>query len=161
MPRLRRASASAQAGVWGGRVASPPDRPTPPCPGSGARGDLVPQIDSARGRPDRSSVPRRGRLVRRSEPGALSYPGAQGAGRRPPPDSRPRAGRRPPGRCTTPGHEGLGAAPALIAAPGEAAVLHDVPPSIEGIDVGPEPTPFQRAQRLAADAWGARRSWFL
>jgi arginine decarboxylase len=36
-----------------------------------------------------------------------------------------------------------------------------VPAGIEGIDVGPEPTPFQRAQRLAADAWGARRSWFL
>ena len=24
-----------------------------------------------------------------------------------------------------------------------------------------EPTPFQRAQELAADAWGAERSWFL
>ncbi len=68
---------------------------------------------------------------------------------------------RNPGRFHIPGHKGLGADPALIAALGEAAVLHDVPPSIEGIDVGPEPTPFQRAQRLAADAWGARRSWFL
>jgi lysine decarboxylase len=27
--------------------------------------------------------------------------------------------------------------------------------------VGPGPTPFERAQRLAAEAWGARRSWFL
>jgi arginine decarboxylase len=27
--------------------------------------------------------------------------------------------------------------------------------------VGAEPTPFQRAQALAAEAWGARRSWFL
>jgi arginine decarboxylase len=68
---------------------------------------------------------------------------------------------RNPGRFHIPGHKGLGADPALMAALGEAAVLHDVPPSIEGIDVGPEPTPFQRAQRLAADAWGARRSWFL
>jgi arginine decarboxylase len=30
-----------------------------------------------------------------------------------------------------------------------------------GIDVGVEPTPFDEAQRLAAEAWGARRSWFL
>src|ERR671922_1384082 len=68
---------------------------------------------------------------------------------------------RGPGRFHIPGHKGIGADPGLIQALGEAAVLHDVPPSIEGIDVGPEPTPFQRAQRLAADAWGARRSWFL
>ena len=62
---------------------------------------------------------------------------------------------RDPGRFHIPGHKGTGADPGLIAALGEAAILHDVPPSIEGIDVGPEPTPFQRAQRLAADAWGA------
>ena len=39
----------------------------------------------------------------------------------------------------------------------------DIPAGIEGIDVGPDPaqTPFQLAQRLAAEAWGARRSWFL
>jgi arginine decarboxylase len=30
-----------------------------------------------------------------------------------------------------------------------------------GIDVGHEPAPFDEAQRLAAEAWGARRSWFL
>jgi lysine decarboxylase len=68
---------------------------------------------------------------------------------------------RGPGRFHIPGHKGVGADPGLIEALGEAAVLYDIPPSIEGIDVGPEPTPFQRAQRLAADAWGARRSWFL
>jgi arginine decarboxylase len=68
---------------------------------------------------------------------------------------------RRPGRFHIPGHKGTGADPGLVAALGEAAVLHDVPPSIEGIDVGPEPTPFQRAQRLAADAWDAQRSWFL
>src|SRR5689334_21740485 len=68
---------------------------------------------------------------------------------------------RDPGRFHIPGHKGTAADPALIAALGEAAILHDVPPSIEGIDVGPEPTPFQRAQRLAAEAWGAKRSWFL
>jgi arginine decarboxylase len=68
---------------------------------------------------------------------------------------------RNPGRFHIPGHKGTGADPGLIEALGESAVLHDVPPSIEGIDVGPEPTPFQRAQHLAADAWGAQRSWFL
>jgi lysine decarboxylase len=31
----------------------------------------------------------------------------------------------------------------------------------EGVDVGPEPTPFQQGQLLAAEAWGARRTWFL
>src|SRR5215204_3204892 len=68
---------------------------------------------------------------------------------------------RNPGRFHIPGHKGTGADPGLIEAFGQAAVLNDVPPSIEGIDVGPEPTPFQRAQHLAADAWGAQRSWFL
>jgi lysine decarboxylase len=68
---------------------------------------------------------------------------------------------RKPGRFHIPGHKGVGADPGLVAALGEAAVLHDLPAGIEGVDVGPQPTAFQRAQRLAADAWGARRSWFL
>src|SRR3954468_22354887 len=68
---------------------------------------------------------------------------------------------RNPGRFHIPGHKGTRADPGLTAALGEAAILNDVPPGIEGIDVGPEPTPFQRAQRLAAEAWGAKRSWFL
>jgi arginine decarboxylase len=37
----------------------------------------------------------------------------------------------------------------------------DIPALMWGIDVGVEPTPFGEAQRLAAEAWGARRSWFL
>ena len=37
----------------------------------------------------------------------------------------------------------------------------DVPQDIYGIDLGPEPTPFQRAEQLAAEAHGAARSWFL
>src|SRR5438874_13718842 len=68
---------------------------------------------------------------------------------------------REPGRLHIPGHKGTGADPGLIEALGEAAVLHDVPAGIEGIDVGTLPTPFQRAQILTAEAWGARRSWFL
>ena len=68
---------------------------------------------------------------------------------------------RNPARLHIPGHKGTGADPELIEALGGAALLHDVPAGIQGIDVGPEPTPFQRAQRLAAEAWGAKRSWFL
>ena len=68
---------------------------------------------------------------------------------------------REPGRFHVPGHKGgEGAERALVAALGEAAFEHDVPAGIEGIDVGPN-SPFQRAQRLAAEAWGAARSWFL
>ncbi|HEX2468413.1 MAG TPA: aminotransferase class I/II-fold pyridoxal phosphate-dependent enzyme [Solirubrobacterales bacterium] len=73
---------------------------------------------------------------------------------------------RDPGRFHVPGHKGgPGADPGLRDAVGEAVLRLDVPAGIEGIDVGPDPakahTPFQRAQRLAAEAWGARRSWFL
>jgi arginine decarboxylase len=68
---------------------------------------------------------------------------------------------RNPGRFHIPGHKGTAADPELTRVLGEAAVMHDLPASIEGVDVGPEPTPFQRAQRLAAEAWGAQRSWFL
>ncbi len=68
---------------------------------------------------------------------------------------------RNPGRFHIPGHKGTGADETLMQALGEAAIRHDLPAGIEGIDVGPDPTPFQRAQRLAAEAWGAERSWFL
>jgi arginine decarboxylase len=68
---------------------------------------------------------------------------------------------RRPGRFHVPGHKGgRGADPAAIEALGQAAFDRDIPAGIEGIDVGPD-SPFQRAQRLAAIAWGARRSWFL
>jgi arginine decarboxylase len=68
---------------------------------------------------------------------------------------------RGPERLHVPGHKGTGADPELTELVGQAALLHDVPAGIEGIDVGPPPTPFEEAQRLAANAWGARRSWFL
>ena len=69
---------------------------------------------------------------------------------------------REPARFHIPGHKGGSAAdPELLAAFGAAAFAHDIPTLIEGIDIGAEPTPFQRAQRLAAEAWGAKRSWFL
>jgi lysine decarboxylase len=70
--------------------------------------------------------------------------------------------RRDPGRFNIPGHKGGPAAdPGLVEALGARALEMDIPALIEGIDVGSEPTPFSRAQRLAAEAWDARRSWFL
>lgn len=61
-----------------------------------------------------------------------------------------------------PGHKGgPGADPELREAIGDAALALDIPALIEGIDIGPEPTPWQQAQLLAAEAWGARRTWFL
>src|SRR2546421_5301759 len=69
---------------------------------------------------------------------------------------------RKPGRLHVPGHKGgPGADPALVEAIGERALALDIPALTPGIDVGPEPTPFQRAQELAAEAWGAGRTWFL
>jgi arginine decarboxylase len=69
---------------------------------------------------------------------------------------------RDPGRFHVPGHKGGPAAnPEMVRAFGESALRLDVPALTQGIDVGQEPTPFQRAQLLAAEAWGAHRSWFL
>ncbi len=66
-----------------------------------------------------------------------------------------------PGRFNVPGHQGgTGADESLRLLVGQTALADDVPALIEGIDVG-EPNPFQEAQRLAADAWGAQRTWFL
>jgi arginine decarboxylase len=67
-----------------------------------------------------------------------------------------------PGRFQVPGHKGgLGADPALRELVGEAGLRNDIPSVTEGVDIGPEPTPFQQAQLLAAQAWGAQRTWFL
>src|SRR4051812_9085941 len=69
---------------------------------------------------------------------------------------------RDPGRFQVPGHKGgVGADPAMRELVGETGLRNDIPSITEGVDIGPEPTPFQQAQELAADAWGARRSWFL
>lgn len=66
-----------------------------------------------------------------------------------------------PGRFNVPGHQGgVGADRALQLLVGQTGLADDVPALIEGIDVG-DPNPFQDAQKLAAEAWGARRSWFL
>src|SRR2546430_2822442 len=69
---------------------------------------------------------------------------------------------RAPARLHVPGHKGgPGADPALLAAIGERALSLDIPALTYGVDVGVDPTPFELAQRLAAQAWGARRAWFL
>lgn len=67
-----------------------------------------------------------------------------------------------PGRFQVPGHKGgIGADPAMVELVGEIGLRNDIPSVTEGVDVGPEPTPFQQAQELAAEAWGAGRTWFL
>lgn len=43
---------------------------------------------------------------------------------------------------------------------GAQALRLDIPQLVDGIDVG-EDSPLMHATELAADAWGARRSWFL
>jgi arginine decarboxylase len=69
---------------------------------------------------------------------------------------------RDPGRFHVPGHKGgPGADPGLREAIGPAALALDIPALTHGIDVGVEPNALQEAQRLAAEAWGARRAWFL
>ncbi|HEY3190171.1 MAG TPA: amino acid decarboxylase [Solirubrobacteraceae bacterium] len=69
---------------------------------------------------------------------------------------------REPGRFHVPGHKGgSGVDVELLEVLGERALQVDVPLIIPGIDVGPEPTPLQQARLLAADAFGAARTWFL
>ncbi|HEY3019577.1 MAG TPA: amino acid decarboxylase [Solirubrobacteraceae bacterium] len=71
-------------------------------------------------------------------------------------------GFRGSGRFHVPGHKGgPGADPALRFALGDRALALDVPQDIEGIDLGPSPTPYERAEALAAQAYRAERTWFL
>ena len=69
---------------------------------------------------------------------------------------------RRPSRFHVPGHKGgAGADPELLALLGPGTFTYDVPQDIEGIDVGEPPTPYDRAELLAARAYGAAQSWFL
>jgi lysine decarboxylase len=66
-----------------------------------------------------------------------------------------------PACFNVPSHKaGLRAGARLRGWLGARALALDVPPLIPGIDDGGRPTPFQRAQDLAAEAWGAERTWF-
>ena len=69
---------------------------------------------------------------------------------------------RGPGRYHVPGHKGgPGADPGLRKAIGPDCLAMDIPQDIHGIDLGPSPTPYERAERLAAEAYGAERTFFL
>lgn len=70
-------------------------------------------------------------------------------------------GERPLERLVVPGHAAdADAVPELAAFFGERMLRMDVARLIPGIDLGPD-SPFELAQRLAAEAWGAARTWFL
>ena len=65
-------------------------------------------------------------------------------------------------RLDVPGHGGDAVAqPELADVLGEHVLALDVPPLVGGVDQGPRPTPLQRSARLAAEAWGAHRTWLL
>jgi arginine decarboxylase len=65
-------------------------------------------------------------------------------------------------RYHVPGHKGgTHADPGLRKAIGIDGLACDVPQDIHGIDLGPAPTSYQRAEQLAADAFGAARTFFL
>jgi arginine decarboxylase len=71
-------------------------------------------------------------------------------------------GTRGPGRFHVPGHKGgPGADPGLRFGLGDRALWLDIPQDIWGVDIGPSPTPYEEAERLAAEAHGAARTWFL
>jgi lysine decarboxylase len=69
--------------------------------------------------------------------------------------------RRDPARFHVPGHKGgIGSDPGLVEAIGEKALAFDIPSLMDGVDIGAD-SAFQQAQALAAEAWGAQRTWFL
>jgi arginine/lysine/ornithine decarboxylase len=63
-----------------------------------------------------------------------------------------------PIRLNVPGHKGRALAETLL---GGELLAHDVPPLLHGIDAGGRPTARERAERLAACAWGAAETFFL
>jgi lysine decarboxylase len=65
-------------------------------------------------------------------------------------------------RLGVPGHRGRATgAPGFATAFGDAVVDLDISPMIEGIDKGARPTALEQSLALAAEAWGAARTWFL
>src|SRR4051812_37825106 len=94
---------------------------------------------------------------RRSTPLPLPGPKTGGGG-----GPRGRTPFRGSTRFHVPGHKaGTGADLGVRTAIGWQTLKLDIPQDIHGVDLGPEPTPFQRAEELAAEAYGAARSWFL
>jgi lysine decarboxylase len=69
---------------------------------------------------------------------------------------------RDPGRYHVPGHKGgVGSDPELRALLGDQGLALDIPLVTPGVDIGDPVSPLDRAMELAADAWGAKRTWFL
>jgi lysine decarboxylase len=70
---------------------------------------------------------------------------------------------REPRRFTVPGHKGGPAAPGELQTHAGEAAAFDLPLLIPGVDraLGDAVAPLDRAQRRAARAWGAGRTWFL
>jgi arginine decarboxylase len=68
---------------------------------------------------------------------------------------------RRPARFHVPGHKGGAGAPARLLHALGGGLRLDVPSCIEGIDIGCGDSALERAERLAAATWGARRTWFL
>ncbi len=65
-------------------------------------------------------------------------------------------------RYHVPGHKGgPGADPALRKAIGNDALAADIPQDVYGVDLGEHPTAYEKAEMLAAEAFGAKRSFFL
>src|SRR2546421_258921 len=69
---------------------------------------------------------------------------------------------RQPGRYHVPGHKG---GPGCDPNFRDAVAMHglelDIPLVTPGVDIGMPVPPLDRAMELAADAWGAKRTWFL
>jgi lysine decarboxylase len=64
-------------------------------------------------------------------------------------------------RFTTPGHQGSAASQPLLASLlGEQVLTLDIQPTVEWIDLGAD-NAMEHSLALAAQAWGARRTWFL
>jgi arginine decarboxylase len=68
---------------------------------------------------------------------------------------------RGPARYHVPGHKGGAGAPAQLVQALGGALRLDVPSCIDGIDIDVGESALERAERLAAATWGARRTWFL
>ncbi len=61
-----------------------------------------------------------------------------------------------------PGHQASAEAhPALTEFFGTKVLQLDLPPLVDGVDYGTQPTPLAQSAALAAEAWGARKTYFL
>lgn len=116
---------------------------------------------AGRRRPDHGGV-----TLLRSSAAARSRPRPTAADLRqwetPYADALERHAARSPLSLMVPGHGGddLGLSARLAAFLGERPLQLDLPMLVDGVDLG-EDAPLSRSLALAAEAWGARRTWFL